>query len=280
MAFALDISPSTFIEALGRRRVLRDVLEIALVALAFLFYFLVRGSVVDREDEALRNAIDIIDLERTLGFFWEPELNAAILDYQALIQLFNGVYFWGDFPLIVGIGLWLYLFGHRHEYTVARDAVLASGAIALVVYQLYPVMPPRLLPLELGFGFIDTLEAHSNLSYQAQSTQPFVNPYAAMPSLHYGWAALVGGVLFWATRNFWLRTLGVLMPIAQLTSIVFTANHYIFDAMVGLVVALLGLLVAMALQRWGYARIQRRFAPPVALPAPAGGASSRADPPG
>ena len=280
MAFARDVSLRKFIKAIDRRRVLRDVFEIALVALAFLFYFLVRGSVVDREDEALRNAIDIIDLERTLGFFWEPELNAAILDHQALIQLFNAVYFWGDFPLIVGIGLWLYFFGHRHEYTVARDAVLASGAIALVIYHLYPVMPPRLLPPELGFGFIDTLEAHSNLSYQAQSTQPFVNPYAAVPSLHYGWAALVGGVLFWATRNPWLRTLGVLMPIAQLTSIVFTANHYIFDAMVGLAVALLGLLVAMALQRWGYARIQRLFALRVALPAPAGGASSRAGPRG
>ena len=85
------------IDALGRHRVFRDVSEILLVALAFLLYFVVRGSVVDREDEALRNAGDIIDLQRTLGFFWEPELNAAILDYGALIQLFDAIYFWLDF---------------------------------------------------------------------------------------------------------------------------------------------------------------------------------------
>ncbi|OGO50224.1 MAG: hypothetical protein A2148_04325, partial [Chloroflexi bacterium RBG_16_68_14] len=204
------------------------------MAVAFLLYFLVRGSVVLREEEALRNALDIIDIERSLGFFWEPKLHEAILDYQALIQLFNGIYFWLDFPLIVSVGLWMYFFGHRHQYTVARDAVLASGAIALIVYHLFPVMPPRLLPPESGFAFVDTVSEYSNFSYQAQSAQPFVNPYAAVPSLHYGWQLLVGGVLIWTTRNLWLRALGVFMPVGQLTAILFTANHYILDAMAGL----------------------------------------------
>ena len=256
MAVKLDVASRKLIEAVSRRRIFRDALEIGLVALAFLLYFLVRGSVVDRRDEALGNAVDIIDLERTLGFFWEPWLNEAILDYGALIQLFNAIYFWLDFPLIVVVGLWLY-FSHRHQYTVARDAVLASGAIALVVYQLYPVMPPRLLPAEYGFDFIDTLNVHSNLSYQAQSMQPFVNPYAAVPSLHVGWAVLVGGVLFWATRNRWLRALAVFMPIGQFSAIIFTANHYILDGIAGLAVVPLGLLAALALQRWVYPAVRR-----------------------
>ncbi|MCH7811353.1 MAG: phosphatase PAP2 family protein [Chloroflexi bacterium] len=260
MAIEVAATSRRLIDAVSRRRAYRDVFEIGLVALAFLLYFLVRGGVVDREDEALRNAIDIIDLERSLGFFWEPELNAAILGSGALVQLFNAVYFWLDFPLIVGIGLWLYFFGHRHEYTIARDAVLASGAIALVVYWLYPVMPPRLLPPELGLGFLDTLDEFSNLSYQAQSTQPFVNPFAAVPSLHYGWAVIVGGVLIWSTRSVWLRALGAMMPVLQLAAIVFTANHYILDAMAGLLAAMGGLLIALALQRWGYAGVQRLLA--------------------
>ena len=226
------------------------------MALAFLLYFLVRGSVVDRRDEALGNALDIIDLQRSLGFFWEPWLNEAILNSDVLIQLFNAIYFWLDFPLIVVVGLWLYFF-HRRQYTVARDSLLASGAIALVVYQLYPVMPPRLLPPDYGFDFVDTLNVHSNLSYQAQSLQPFVNPYAAVPSLHVGWAVLVGGVLFWTTRNVWLRTLAVFMPIGQFSAIIFTANHYILDGIAGLAVVPLGLLAAMALQRWAYPAARR-----------------------
>ena len=257
MAIEVGVASRKVIDAVSQRRIYRDAFEIGLVALAFLLYFLVRGSVVDRDAEALRNALNVIDIERSLGFFWEPELNKAILDYGALIQFFNAVYFWLDFPLIVTLGLWMYFFGHRHEYTVARDAVLASGAIALIVYHLFPVAPPRLVPAEYGFHFVDTVQEYTGIAYQAESTQPFVNPYAAMPSLHYGWAVLVGGVLIWSTKNVWLRALGAFLPVGQFTSILFTANHYILDAMAGLVVALMGLLVAMALQRWGYAGLRR-----------------------
>ncbi len=270
MAIEVGIASRRVVDTISRRRVFRDAFEIGLVALAFLLYFLVRGSVVQRDAEALRNAVNIVDIERSLGFFWEPDLNAAILNSGALIQLFNAIYFWLDFPLIVAIGLWLYFF-HRHQYTVARDAVLASGAIALVVYHLFPVTPPRLLPVEFGFAFTDTLDEYTHLSYQAQSMQPFVNPYAAVPSLHYGWAVLVGGVLIWSTGNLWLRALGAFMPIGQLSAIIFTANHYILDAMAGLVVGLLGLLLAMALQRWGYAGLRRVLSRvPASPPAPAG----------
>jgi hypothetical protein len=243
------------IDSVSQRRVYRDVFEIGVVAVAFLLYFLVRGSVVDRDAEALGNALDVIRVEKALGFYWEQQLNESLIGYGALIQFFNAIYFWMDFPLIVLLALWLYFFGHRHEYTIARDALLASGAIALVVYHLYPVAPPRLLPPE--YGFVDTLKEYTAPAYQADSTAPFVNPYAAMPSLHYGWAVLVGGVLFWTTKNVWLRALAVSLPVAQFTSILFTANHYILDAMAGLVVGLMGLLIALALQRWGYPALRR-----------------------
>jgi len=255
VAVELGVRSRKIIDSVSQRRVYRDVFEIGIVAFAFLLYFLVRGSVVDRDAEALGNALDVIRVERQLGFFWEPQLNEAVLDYGALIQFFNAVYFWMDFPLIVALALWMYFFGHRHEYTIARDALLASGAIALVVYHLFPVAPPRLLPPE--YAFIDTLDQYTHISYQAQSLQPFVNPYAAMPSLHYGWAVLVGGVLFWTTKNVWLRALAVSLPIGQFTAILFTANHYILDAMGGLVVALMGLLIALALQGWGYPMLRR-----------------------
>jgi hypothetical protein len=268
LAIELGVASRKLIDTVSRRRVFRDVFEIGLVAIAFLLYFLVRGSVVDHESEALSHAIRVVDIERKLGFFWEPDLNSAILPYGALLQFFNAVYFWLDFPFIVAIGMWLYLFGHRHEYTIARDALLASGAIALVVYYLFPVMPPRLVPPEYGFSFVDTLDKYTHISYQADSARPFVNPYAAMPSLHYGWAVLVGGVLFWTTRNWWLRAVGLMMPVLQFTAIVFTANHYILDAMAGLGTGLLGLLVAIALQRWGYAYLRRTLHR--ALPAPEG----------
>ncbi|HYM14831.1 MAG TPA: phosphatase PAP2 family protein [Dehalococcoidia bacterium] len=241
------------INAVQRRRVFRDIFEISLVAIAFLFYFLVRGAVVERQADALRNARHIMDVERAIGIFWEPRLQAIVLHRKLLIDLFDFIYFWLDFPLIVAVGFTLYFF-RRHQYTVARDAILLSGAIALVIYNLFPVMPPRLLP---GGEFVGTLEKYNQLSYQAQSLKAFVNPYAAVPSLHFGWAMIIGGAIFLATRNPVIRFLGLLLPWAQLAAIIFTANHYILDAFVGLVVCLAGIALAAAMQRWVYPALTR-----------------------
>ena len=257
MALDAGVTSRRIIHTIAQRRVYRDVFEIGVVAVAFLLYFLVRGSVVDREAEAISHAVRVVDIEKALGIFWEPRLNEAALHNGALIQFMNAVYFWMDFPLIVALAFWMYFFGHKHEYTIARDGLLASGAIALIVYHLFPLAPPRLLPPEVvGVEFVDTLKKYTGLAYQADSTAPFVNPYAAMPSLHYGWSVIIGGILFWTTRNVWLRLLAVSLPIGQFLSILFSANHYVLDAVAGLVVGLMGLLIAMALQEWGYAWVR------------------------
>lgn len=237
-----------FLDAVARYRAFRDVLEIGIVALSFLLYFLVRGGVVGEPDVAIRHARDIISLEQRLGVYWEPDLQEAVLGKRALIQLFNGIYFWLDFPVIAAVGLWLYFF-RRHNYTVARDAVLASGAIALIIYYLYPVAPPRLVP---DTAFVDSVNKFTHFSYQAQSMQAFVNPYAAVPSLHFGWSVLIAAAMYWTIRNVAVRLFAVVLPFGQLASIVFTANHFIFDAFIGIVVCLGGVGIAIALQRWGY----------------------------
>ncbi len=241
------------VAAARRRRVYRDVFEIGLVAIAFLLYFIVRGMVVDRAGEAYDNARTVIDIERALGIYWEPRLQDLVLGNRPVVQAMNFIYFWLDFPLIVAVGLWMY-FARRHAYTIARDALLLSGAIALVIYNVFPVMPPRLMP---GGEFIGTIEKYSDLSYQAQSMQAFVNPYAAVPSLHFGWAVIIGGAMVMTMRQPLLRIAGLLLPWAQMAAIVFTANHFIVDAFVGLVVCLAGLALAGAMQRWGYPYVRR-----------------------
>src|SRR5438128_6551311 len=111
------------LNASRRHRSCRDAFELALVALAFLLYFTVRALVVERSGEALANAHHVIDFERWMGIYWEPRLQEVVVNRHGLVQLFNFIYFWLDFPLIVVFGLWLYFF-KRHEYTVARDALL------------------------------------------------------------------------------------------------------------------------------------------------------------
>ncbi|MDP2950298.1 MAG: phosphatase PAP2 family protein, partial [Chloroflexota bacterium] len=123
----------------------RDLLEASLVGLAFLLYFAVRGAVIDRPETAYFNALDIIGVQRKLGFFWEPDMQEWIIDKLFLVQAANVVYFWLHFPLIIAFGIRLY-FNHRRKYTAMRDLLQVSGGIALIVYWLYPVAPPRELP--------------------------------------------------------------------------------------------------------------------------------------
>ncbi|MEX2230339.1 MAG: phosphatase PAP2 family protein [Dehalococcoidia bacterium] len=232
-----------------------DLIEIGLVALGFLLYFLVRGAVIDRTHDALANAHWIVNLQSSLGMFIEPALNQWVLEHTLLLRLVNFVYFWLDFPLIIGAGLVLF-WVRRNSYTLFRDALLISGGMALVVYWVYPVAPPRYLT---EWGFVDTLAQYSQLAYQTQSTKPFVNPFAAVPSLHVGWAVLLVIVAFRATKTWWLRLAAVVVLGLQTLSVLATANHFLFDAVVGVVIALGALGAAVWLQRSGYPQVREWF---------------------
>ncbi len=256
----------------------RDLLEGVIVAVAFLLYFWVRGAVVDRPEAAYWHARDIINVQRALGFFWEDNLNNWVKDREFWAQTMNIIYFYLHFPLIIVFGIWLYYF-RRHKYTFARDSFLASGAIALIIYWTYPVAPPRALPaLAAQFdpnapayihGFLDTMRQYLGYAYDTESTRAFVNPYAAMPSLHFGWDLLLGIAIisaFWRQRWLWIMApIGVGLPALQVFSITLTANHFFLDAAAGGVVALAGLGLALALQRWVYpallARVRRWHSP-------------------
>jgi hypothetical protein len=232
----------------------RELGELALVALAFLLYFVVRANVIDRPEQALTNAREVISWERSLGLYVELGAQEAVLESRPAVRFFNFVYFWLDFPLIAGVGLLMY-FKRRAQYTFARDAILFSGACALVSYALFPVAPPRLVP---ETGLADTLQAFNNLSYQAQSTSFFVNPYAAMPSLHVGWAVLLAvGVWMAFAGNRLVMALAVLHPLTQWASTVTTGNHFWIDGAGGLVAAALGLAFAVLMHRWGYEALRQ-----------------------
>lgn len=233
--------------------------ELVLVVAAFLVYFAARAAVVSRASDALLNAHDIIELERTLGMYWELQMQAWILDSYVAIRVMNWVYFWGHMPLVIVFAIWLY-FTHRRHYWLVRNAFLASGAVAVVIYATYPLAPPRLVPFE---GFVDTMALFDRVSYQAQETQAFVNPYAAMPSLHFGWSLLLGAVVAWVGRTPLSIAFGVAWPVAMFFSIVLTGNHFILDAVAGAIVSFAGLVIAVGLERGGRAagRRLRRLEP-------------------
>ncbi len=212
------------------------------MAVAYLLYYLVRGHAAERTADAFKNAGQLIRLERDMGLFRELSLQAATVPYEGLTHLFNVIYFYGHFPLIIIAGAWLF-WKHPPVYSLIRNSFLASGAIALVVFVLFPVAPPRLI----GAGFIDTLQFTVALTY---ANSPGVNEFAAVPSMHVGWNLLLALGIFVAIRNPVARGVALLLPPAMILSTVVTGNHYLLDAPLGVMTALSGLTIALLIRRY------------------------------
>ncbi len=109
--------------------------------------------------------------------------------------------------------------------------LFTTTLIALAGFALYPTAPPRLLP---GADYIDTvIKFHTWGSLAQPEIASHSNQYAAMPSLHIGWAMWAGISLFMCARSRWWRAFGLAYPFFTLLVIVATANHYIIDAFGG-----------------------------------------------
>ncbi len=193
---------------------------------------------------AVAHARRVLDLERALGVANEPNLLHLAQEHRAIGLLANGVYLWLHLPLIVVVAIWLYA-RHRPTFVLVRDAMIAAGLIALAC-EYYPVAPPYLVP-ELGIRNL----AASGLYDVVEPKGAFV-VYGAVPSIHVGWALLMGLALWWHAPRPFGRVAAVLLPLAMAFGVAATGNHYHFDSATGLVAALLGL--AFALWRRGYVR--------------------------
>ena len=148
----------------GSRFIWRNgVCDLLLLAFAFMLYSVVRQGSADRQIEATYNAVDLVELERTLFIAHENSSQSLILWSEPLIHFFNTFYTYGHFWLIGAAAIWLFLF-HRDTYTLFRNAFFISGAIGLVCFNLFPLAPPRLLPGE--YGAVDTLRMFSPVNYE------------------------------------------------------------------------------------------------------------------
>lgn len=228
----------------------RYVREPLIILLAYVPYFFARGHTVANAEKAFDNAGRLIRIETSIGIFKELSVQSATISYEAALHLFNVIYFYGHWPVIIACGLYLFLRNPR-VYTITRNAFLISGAVALVLYALFPVAPPRLS----ADGFVDTLAMTVPVSYDKSR---LVNPYAALPSLHVGWDLLIALGLFLGTRRTSVRLVALLLPPLMLLATVVTGNHFFIDGIAGGLLAMVAFLVALWLHR-SWPAVQARF---------------------
>lgn len=211
--------------------------------MAYLSYFLVRGMTESGFAQASDNAERVIRFEKWIGLFHEAAIQEAVANHDWLVNLANWIYVWGHWPVIIVVGVWL-MRSNSGEYRILRNSFLISGGIGLIVFATFPVAPPRLLEI----GLIDTVTERSG-AYRFLQPAAFVNQYAAMPSLHFGWDLLIGITLVRHARSRYARVVGLLLPVAMGWAVVATANHFLIDSIAGAALALFGLAVATAAAR-------------------------------
>jgi hypothetical protein len=213
-----------------------------MLAALYATYEVVRGAGDTDLTVARDHTADIVSLERALHVFSErtvQEWSHGVPYLPALLGLAYMSLHFGATALAVR---WVYR-ERREAFPLVRTTLIASTAIALVGYVLYPAAPPRLA----GLGFSDTVTRHTGLNLSSDLLGSFYNPVAAVPSLHVGYALIVGASVFALARRRWVRLLGALYPAFMLFDVVATGNHFWFDAAAGAVVVLAGYWIARTL---------------------------------
>ena len=212
-------------------------------------YELIRANVVQSGAIATEHALWVVDVERALGMFVERGIQDAFISWHWLIQGFNLYYGGTHFLVPIAVLVWLAI-RHPPEYLKARTVLAVTTAIGFVCFWLFPVAPPRLLPLH--FGFVDTIRHLGGTQVQNTMMDRAGNAYAALPSLHMAWAVWVTVALYPLLKHRWSRVVVVVYPILTGLVVVVTGNHFIADAVTGA-----ALVMAVA---WALDRIQARRA--------------------
>ena len=119
-------------------------------------------------------------------------------------------------------------------------AGFAAGAFLEVLSFRHPPYGAALRTYE----FVDTLVDPGGLwSFSSGTMQSISNQWAAMPSLHIGWALWCTIALYPVLRRRWSKIAIVAYPAVTMFAIVITANHYWLDGVGGAVVLAAGYLV-------------------------------------
>jgi len=211
----------------------RHRLSVEIAAAFFLYglYELARGLVVGNVRQADEHARDVVRLEQWAHLFREASVQHAARAVPDLIGVLGAAYLTLHLVATAVVLLWL----HRRRsaaYARVRTTLLLASAMSLVGFLAYPTAPPRLA----ASGIADTVSrGHVDLNKGLVSS--LYNPYAAVPSMHIGYALIVAGALIVYGRDAVVRVLAALYPLFVLLVVIATGNHFFFDAATGALVA-------------------------------------------
>ena len=210
--------------------------EFALMATLYALWRLARVLPLDQPEGAIERARQINNLQQSLFFPTELSLQHFVLDHDWLARVTNFYYAIAHMPVTIAFLIWLFV-RYRNVYPRWRNCLALLTGASLVI-RFVRVAPPRFLP---ELGYID-LATRYGLSVYGPVGTGVSDQFAAMPSIHVGWAAVVSfGIVAASTSP--LRWLCLLHLAFTMLAVAATGNHWWLDGLAA--VALLGVALVV-----------------------------------
>lgn len=214
----------------------------------------------------IRDARQIVSFETAHSLWVEPgwqlfflqtrHFLAFTVSWLDVAHVMNLVYVGCHVLVTLGVGAWVYFF-RRKYFVLLRNVIMMTNALALVVYENFPVAPPRLTTgltwNHHAFTFEDTVFGVWN-GGRLVSQQLAYNEFSAMPSVHIAWAMIVAVTVILLARSTVARILAALYPALMLIAVVVTGNHYLLDAAGAVPVVVGASIIAFGVANWPGAR--------------------------
>lgn len=226
--------------------------ELALISGLYTLWRLAMTLPLDHAPGAIERAHQINDLQQRLYLPTELSLQHFVIRYEWLAQATNAFYAIAHVPATVAFMIWLF-WRHRDVYPRWRNSLAMLTAACLVIRYIR-VAPPRFLP---ELGYVD-LATRYGLSVYGPVGTGVSDQFAAMPSIHVGWAALVSFGIVAASISKW-RWVFMAHIVLTIYAVSATGNHWWLDGIAAIVL----LVVALRIDDYARPRITRSLIPKI-----------------
>ncbi|MCL5077303.1 MAG: phosphatase PAP2 family protein [Actinobacteria bacterium] len=211
--------------------------QLLIAVVVYFGYELTSEISAGSKSEAIHNSLKEVHFEQTLHIFTEQRIQSFFISHFLWIIKLSDLYY-TTVHFIMPVVVLVILFRKFPErFLVWRNVMAVMNLVALVIFAVFPVAPPRLLPP--AFHFIDTQAVFGGAgSLDATLMRDAGNLYAAMPSLHFAWAIWCAWALAPVIKNKWIRWAVIADPIITTFVVIVTANHFWIDVIAGFVLFL------------------------------------------
>lgn len=206
--------------------------ETALISFLYMLWRLARVLPLVQEEGAYDRGRQIWRLQRTLHLPSELTMERWTMAHHWVAQVTVDYYATVHVPALLLFLLWMWV-RRPDEYPRWRNTLVLTTGFCLFI-RFIRVAPPRLLP---EYGFVDLPAMLGRDIYGPVGTGAS-DQFAAMPSIHVAWAAIVGIGIFTLVRSRW-RWIGPFHLAATMWAVMATANHWWLDGIAA--IALVGL---------------------------------------